>query len=271
MLKISRRPGTPTRWGGLLRNVLLAVVLGAACGSTAAAVSWQATAAEIPGEAWGRQLAADLFPEARTVRIDLIPGIAGYEDAEVQSRRFGFLLFGGDDYFPGQLIVTAQVASPRDVIAHVGPGLRAAGWTVDRHDPGEDVTATMPGRTLWVTQLYPDEVEVSVYRQTPRAVLRATGTAWLLGALAGFLLGSRIRGAEPLFLLGLALSAPAAFVASAGIGAQVFTAGDRYPFIPWDIYMYALFRPAAILGCCALGISALVSGFSTAVGCRPRR
>jgi len=57
-------------------------------------------------------------------------------------------------------------------------------------------------------------------------------------------------------ILGAVLSAPPAIVASATVVVQVFAADDMYPFTPWDVYMYAIFRPLAVLGLGALCVSA---------------
>ncbi|SDS54868.1 hypothetical protein [Actinoplanes derwentensis] len=194
-------------------GVALAVVLGAWAGSIAGVTSWRLTAPSLPDQAWGQEFAAELFPGGRDVRVDLIPEIAQYEDVATQRERLGFLFLGGDDYFPGQLIITARVGSPSDVIASATPVLRTAGWEVGPHATGEDVTAAAGDRTLWMTELYPDEVEVAVYRQTPSAVLGATATAWATGAVLGFVLGAylgpRARSrprARRAFLLGTVLS-----------------------------------------------------------------
>lgn len=262
------------RLGKILCEAALAVIFGAWFGSVAAVISWHVSAPTLPDRAWGRDFAADLFPEARGVAVDLVPEIAQYEEAEVQESRFGFFFLGGDDYFPGQLIIAAQVDSARDFVANVDPVLRKWGWTVGSHAPGEDVTAAAPNRTLWVTESSPNEVEVTVYRQTPNAVLWATGTAWLAGAVLGFVLGSHLDlgarsrplfGAlgrrlrlKPIFIIGAVLSAPAAIVASVTVVLQVFGSDDMYPFTPWDVYMYAIFRPLAVLGLGALCVSAVL-------------
>jgi len=115
------------RLGRLLCGAALAVIFGAWFGSVAAAISWQVSTPALPDRAWGRDFASDLFPEARDVEIDLIPEVAQYEDVDVQKGSFGFLFLGGDDYFSGQLIITAQVDSPRDFIANVDPALQKWG------------------------------------------------------------------------------------------------------------------------------------------------
>ncbi|MFF0375892.1 hypothetical protein [Actinoplanes missouriensis] len=248
-----------------LCGTALALIAGAWFGAVAGALSWHLNAPALPDRAWGQQFASEIFPEAQQVRVDLIPEVAQYEEAGTQEERLGFFLFGGDDYYPGQLIVTARVNAPREVIAGVGPLLQRAGWTVGSHTPGEDVTAASDDLTLWVTDVQPDGVEVSVYRQTPAAVRWATGTAWLTGVLLGALLGAR-RGrkararsrATSFFALGAALSLPAAIITSATLVAHVFTADDTYPLIPWEAYMYAILRPLAILGFAALCVAAVL-------------
>jgi hypothetical protein len=248
-----------------LSGVALAVVLSAWMGSIAGVVSWRLSAPSLPGPAWGQELAAGLFPGVSGVRVDVVPEIARYEEAEVQKSNPAFFLLGGDDYFPGQVVMTATVNSPRDVIAAIDTSLRENGWTVGSHEPGEDATATSSGLTLWVTEVYPDEVEVSVYRQTPTAVFWATGIAAAAGAVLGFVLGAalsrRVRPgsrARSSAVLGAALSLPAAIVAVATMVAELFAADHLYPFIPWDAYMYGILRPLAILGVVAFGVAAVL-------------
>lgn len=250
---------------GALCGVALAVVLSAWAGSVAGAISWHLSAPSLPDRAWGQDLAADLLPGVQGVRVDVVPEIAQYEEAEVQGRNPAFFLLGGDDYFPGQIVITAPVDSPRDLITGIDPILRENGWTVGTHAPGEDATATSADLTLWATEVYPDEVEVSVYRRTPPAVLWATGIAALAGAVLGSVLGAslsrRVRPrsrARTFLVLGVALCLPAAVVADAGTVARLFAPDDLYPFIPWDAYMYAVLRPLSIVGFAALGVAAVL-------------
>lgn len=248
-----------------LSAVALTVILSAWTGSIAGLASWHLSAPSLPDRAWGQEFTADLFPGVSGVRVEVVPEIAQYEEAEVQKSNPAFFLLGGDDYFPGQVVMTATVNSPRDVIAGIDPALRENGWTVGSHEPGEDATATSSGLTLWATEVYPDEVEVSVYRQTPPAVYWATGITALAGAVLGFVLGSTLSRrarpgsrAKPFFVLGTAFSLPAAVVAVATMVAELFAADHLYPFIPWDAYMYGILRPLAILGIVALGVAAVL-------------
>jgi hypothetical protein len=230
-----------------LLAIVVALVAGALSGSVAAFSAWQLTAPGLPDRAWGQELARTLLPGARQVVITVTPGIAAYEDPPVP-------VLGGDDYYPGQLGIQARVDSRPDPAAV----LAGAGWEVLPPGTSGEVTARNGTWGLTLHEIYEDPaaIEVTVYRRTPDAVIWATTVAWLAGALLGALLGMRadtvLRSRPPvrarLFLLGAALSGPAAVIATGSVAVQVFSAPAVVPVLPWDVYMYLLFRPMTVAG-----------------------
>ncbi|GAA1641615.1 hypothetical protein [Actinoplanes couchii] len=233
-----------------LLAALTIAALGAAAGGW---LGWRG-AGDLPTDAEARALVAAAVPDESADFVERYDVLFGHQWGPA-----GTAVVGSEDYRAGYAVVSVNV--PADgydaLVARARQGFLDQGWEIEDEDDGlfdairDDLTVSAypanrcgPENTEECGSQVMDRagaLGLQFERTPPWPVLPLTAVGWLLGLMAGRLLAVRAKPQDSALLwAGLALLLPATVVVTIGLLAG--------PGVPWDPYMYLLFRPFALLG-----------------------